>query len=43
MKNLVINTDEAQSDTRIRLKLFLADLDHELTPTVSFDGVSLIR
>jgi hypothetical protein len=33
-KNLVLNTDDAILDTRIRIKLFLQDQLEELTPSV---------
>jgi len=42
-KNLVINTDDYQGEVRIRIKLFLQDQIDELTPTVQYDGVTLIR
>jgi hypothetical protein len=42
-KNLVINTDDYQGEVRIRIKLFLQDQIDELTPTVQFDGITLIK
>lgn len=42
-KNLIINTDETNRDIRIRIRMFLQDQIEELTPTVQFDGITLIR
>jgi len=40
---LVINTDEQTRDLRVRVKLYLHDQIEELTPTVQFDGITLIK
>jgi hypothetical protein len=42
-RNLVINTDENLRDLRVRVKLYLHDQIEELTPTVQFDGITLIK
>jgi hypothetical protein len=42
-KNLVINTDDNEGEVRIRIKLYLQDSIQELTPTVQYDGVTLIN
>jgi hypothetical protein len=42
-KNLVLNTDEYEGELRVRIKLYLQDQIEELTPTVQFDGVTLIH
>jgi hypothetical protein len=42
-KNLAINTDEYDGELRVRIKLYLQDQIDELTPTVQYDGVTLIN
>lgn len=42
-KNLVVNTDEPVKDLRVRVKLYLHDQIEELTPTVQFDGITLLK
>lgn len=42
-KNLVLNTDEKGGDKRIKVKMFLQDSAEELTPSVQFDGITLIE
>ena len=43
-KMLVINTDEYQQEPlRVRFKLYLHEQVEELTPTVQFDGITLIK
>ena len=42
-KNLIINADDNSGEVRIRLKLFLKDQIEELTPSVSYEGITLIQ
>lgn len=42
-KNLILNTDDNNSEKRIKLRLFLAETAEELSPSVQFDGITLIQ
>ena len=43
-KNLVLNTDDGSREVRIRVKFYLGEAGvEEVTPTVQFDGLTLIK
>lgn len=41
--SLTVNIDGKNDDNRIKIKLFLNTSTEEMTPTVQYDGISLIK
>lgn len=42
-KSMLLSTEDPKNDLRVRLKLYLNDQVEELTPSVQYDGMTLIK